>query len=298
MSAKKKGLGKGLNALLGDDYDSVRKAQTKKLEYDIQEAGGVFEIPLNQIHENPQQPRKQFDEVKLNELANSISEQGVIQAITVRMIKARDYQIISGERRWRASKLAGKKSIPAFVRQIEDKQNLELALIENIQRENLNAIEIALSYKQLQDEFELTIEELGKKVGKNRSTVNNFLRLLKLPSPIQVALRDQRISMGHARALISLDNEADQNFILKEIIDQDLSVREVEKRVKLSLQPKGKVQKEKVALPYRYQQVNERLNAKLESKIMIQRNTKGKGKISLNFKDDEQLDLFIEKLLS
>ena len=296
MSAKKKALGKGLNALLGDDYDSIRKPQ--KMEYDVEQAGGVFEIPLNQIHENPQQPRKMFDEDKLHELAASIREQGVIQAITVRMIRAREYQIISGERRWRASKLAGMKSIPAFVRQIEDKQNLELALIENIQRENLNAIEIALSYKQLQDEFELTIEDLGKKVGKNRSTVNNFLRLLKLPEPIQVALRDQDISMGHARALIPLDNEADQNYLLKEIMDHDLSVREVEKRVKQSLQPVTKKSKEKAALPFRYQQVNERLNAKLDSKVLIQRSAKGKGKISLNFKDDDQLDSFIEKLLS
>jgi ParB family chromosome partitioning protein len=297
MNAKKRALGKGLNALLGDDYDSVRKP-APKMEYDIKEAGGVFEIPLNQIYENPQQPRKLFDEEKLNELADSIKEQGVIQAITVRMIKAREYQIISGERRWRASKLAGMKSIPAFVRQIEDKQNLELALIENIQRENLNAIEISLSYKQLQDEFDLTIEELGKKVGKNRSTVNNYLRLLKLPDPIQASIRDQEISMGHARALITLDNEADQLFILKQIVEQDLSVREVEKRVKAALQPKEKKSKEKPALPYRYQQVNERLNAKLDSKVQIQRNAKGKGKISLNFKDDEQLDLFIEKLLS
>lgn len=289
MNAKKKALGKGLDALLGDDY----KSSTPK--YDISKAGGIYKIAVSQIKVNPNQPRKQFDEEKLNELSKSIEENGVIQAITVRMIRSKEYELISGERRLRASKLAGLKSIPAFVKEISDEKSLELALVENIQREDLNAIEIAQSYQQLIDELDITIEKLGDKVGKNRSTVNNYLRLLKLPPLVQVALRDKKISMGHARALINLVNPDDAGFILSEIEKKKLSVRQVEQLVK-KLQSENK-SKTKNKLPLKYTQYNNELEKKFNNKVSINRNAKGKGKLSLNFKSDEELENMIKILL-
>src|SRR6187431_2384709 len=228
--SKKKALGRGLNALLSDSNLEER------LEVDIpisssttsSPSGGTLEISLTHIEVNPFQPRTHFDQESLQELAESIKVHGIIQPITVRRLARDQYQLISGERRFQASKLAGLKSIPAYVRSADDQQMLEMALIENIQRENLNAIEIALSYQRLISECNLKQDELGERVGKNRTTVTNYLRLLKLPPDIQIAVRDNLLSMGHARAIINVENHEQQLYIFKKIVEEDLSVRKVE----------------------------------------------------------------------
>jgi ParB family transcriptional regulator, chromosome partitioning protein len=231
--SKKKALGRGLNALLSDS------SSDDKLEVDIPISGvqaaptsGIMEIPITQIEVNPFQPRTHFDEEALTELADSIKVHGIIQPITVRKLAHNQFQLISGERRFQASKRAGLEKIPAYVRSADDQQMLEMALIENIQRENLNAIEIALSYQRLITECSLKQEELGDRVGKNRATITNYLRLLKLPPDVQIAVRDNRISMGHARAIINVDSAEKQLYIFKKTLAEDLSVRKVEELVR------------------------------------------------------------------
>jgi ParB family transcriptional regulator, chromosome partitioning protein len=235
--SKKKALGRGLSALLSDN------AEDEKLEVDIPvgvnvaapskpAAGGIAEIPVAEIEVNPFQPRTHFDEDALLELAESIRVHGIIQPITVRRLAQNQYQLISGERRFQASKLAGLVQIPAYIRSADDQQMLEMALIENIQRENLNAIEIALSYQRLISEIGLKQDELGERVGKNRATVTNYLRLLKLPPDIQIAVRDNKLSMGHARAIINVENPEQQLYIFKKTLAEDLSVRKVEELVR------------------------------------------------------------------
>src|SRR5262245_45072076 len=231
--SKKKALGRGLSALLSDSEAD------EKLEVDIpapavavQPAGGIAEIPIEEIEVNPFQPRTHFDQDALLELAESIRVHGIIQPITVRRLSANQYQLISGERRFQASKLADLKMIPTYVRSADDQQMLEMALIENIQRENLNAIEIALSYQRLITECNLKQDELGERVGKNRATVTNYLRLLKLPPDIQIAVRDNQLSMGHARAIINVENPEQQLYIFKKTVNEDLSVRKVEELVR------------------------------------------------------------------
>jgi ParB family chromosome partitioning protein len=226
---KKKALGRGLSALLSDTPTE------EKLEVDISSPsssgpsnGSINEIAVEEIEVNPFQPRQHFDQEALRELSESIKVHGIIQPITVRRLARDQYQLISGERRFQASKLAGLRSIPAYVRSANDQQMLEMALIENIQRENLNPIEIALSYQRLITECSLKQDELGDRVGKNRSTVTNYLRLLKLPPDIQIALRDNQVSMGHARAIINVDNTDSQLYLFKKMIAEDLSVRKVE----------------------------------------------------------------------
>jgi ParB family chromosome partitioning protein len=289
MSSKKQALGKGLDALLGQNYSSSP-------QYNISNAGGIYKIAISQIKVNPKQPRKHFDEEKISELAESIKEQGVIQAITVRMIKAKEYELISGERRLRASILAGLKSIPAFVKEISDKKSLELALVENIQREDLNAIEIAQSYQQLIEESDSTIQELAAKVGKNRTTVNNYLRLLKLSPQVQVALRDGQITMGHARALINLSDNEKVEAILNETISKNLSVRQVEKLVN-NAQKAVKTPKPKPQIGEKFKNYNKILEKKFNNKVSINIDKKGKGKITLNFKSDDELESIIKNLL-
>ena len=235
--SKKKALGRGLSALLKDNETD------EKLEMDISvghpapahaapPSNGINEIPIDHIEVNPFQPRTHFDQEALHELAESIRVHGIIQPITVRRLSASQYQLISGERRFQASKLAGLEKIPAYIRSADDQQMLEMALIENIQRENLNAIEIALSYQRLISECNLKQEELGERVGKNRATVTNYLRLLKLPPDIQIAVRDNRLSMGHARAIINVETPDQQLYIFKKTLADDLSVRKVEELVR------------------------------------------------------------------
>ncbi len=222
---KRNALGRGLGALLDDSLVFETSARPVV-------AGNMMEIPLNQIEANPFQPRTDFNQELLQELANSIKVQGIIQPVTVRRLRAGNYQLIAGERRLQASEIAGRKTIPAYVRTANDQEMLEMSLIENIQRENLNAIEIAMSYQRLLTECNLKQEQLGDRVGKNRSTVNNYLRLLKLPPDIQIGIRDKRISMGHARALINVENIDTQLNLFRQIVKGDLSVRKVEALVR------------------------------------------------------------------
>ncbi len=227
--SKKKALGRGLSALLSDSPEE------EKLDVEVTSSapsGSINEIALSEIEVNPFQPRQHFDQDALRELAESIKVHGIIQPITVRRLARNQYQLISGERRFQASKLAGLTSVPAYVRSADDQQMLEMALIENIQRENLNPIEVALSYQRLISECNLKQEELGDRVGKNRSTVTNYLRLLKLPPDIQIALRDSKISMGQARAIINIENPDQQLYIFKKTVAEDLSVRKVEELVR------------------------------------------------------------------
>jgi ParB family chromosome partitioning protein len=237
--SKKKALGRGLSALLSDSSPDDR-LEVDSLPHGIAHAeskpnvsaGGMTEIPIEQIEVNPFQPRSHFDQDALMELAESIKVHGIIQPITVRKLAHNQYQLISGERRFQASRLADLNTIPAYVRAANDQQMLEMALIENIQRENLNAIEIALSYQRLMSECSLKQDELGERVGKNRTTVTNYLRLLKLPPDIQIAVRDNKLSMGHARAIINVDNADKQLYIFKKTLEEDLSVRKVEDLVR------------------------------------------------------------------
>src|SRR5690606_1927888 len=225
---KKNALGRGLGALL---QDSPQK-NSQRAEGTSNPTAGIFEIPIEEIQVNPYQPRSHFGKEALEELAESIAVQGIIQPITVRKLTDGAYQLISGERRYQASKLVGLEKIPAYVRTANDQQMLEMALIENIQRENLNALEIAHSYQRLLAECDLKQDQLGDRVGKNRTTVNNYLRLLKLPPDIQAGIRDQKISMGHARALINVEDVDRQLVIFKRAVEEDLSVRKVEALVK------------------------------------------------------------------
>jgi len=252
MSAEKRNaLGKGLSALLNDSenvlpYKKSNNANIGTSAPEVNPLGSVNEIKIAEIEVNPFQPRTEFDEQALADLSASIKLQGLIQPITVRKVSANHYQLISGERRLRASKLAGLTQIPAYVRTANDQQMLEMALIENIQRENLNAIEVALSFQRMLDEVGLKQEELGERVSKNRSTVNNYLRLLKLPPTIQASIRDGELSMGHARALITVEDPAQQLYLHKHIIEQGLSVRKVEEMVR-DLQ-KGRTKKERARM--------------------------------------------------
>lgn len=228
--SKKKALGRGLSALLSDTPASEERLETDMTvaNTNAPATSSLSEISLSEIEVNPFQPRQHFDPEPLKELAASIKVHGIIQPITVRRLARNQYQLISGERRFQASKIAGLAMIPAYIRSADDQQMLEMALIENIQRENLNPIEIALSYQRLITECSLKQEELGDRVGKNRTTVTNYLRLLKLPPDIQAALRDNKISMGHARAIVSVENPESQLYIFKKMVTEDLSVRKVE----------------------------------------------------------------------
>jgi ParB family transcriptional regulator, chromosome partitioning protein len=289
--AKKKVLGRGLDAILqSPDTDITSKDISGSYV-----AGAIAELDINKIETNPFQPRTDFDQMELREMADSIEEQGIIQPITVRKIGVDKFQLISGERRLRASKLAKLKRIPAFIRIANDEQMLELALIENIHRKNLNAIEIAISYQRLIDECSLTQEKLSEKLGKNRSTITNFIRLLKLEPEVQIALRDNIISMGHARALITIEDEPQQVNILRRIIRESLNVRQVEELVrKINSKPEPIPEKPKGGrLPEKYKDATDSLSKKFGAKVSLRRNNKGQGSIVISFKDDDELDNII-----
>lgn len=289
LQNKKRGLGRGLDAILQSPETDITSSDISGNYV----AGAVAELNIDFIEANPFQPRTDFDETALNELAESIKIQGVIQPVTVRKMGRDKYQLISGERRLRASKMAGLKTIPVFIRVANDEQMLEMALIENTHREGLNAIEIALSYQRLIEECNITQEQLSEKVGKDRSTVTNFLRLLKLPPEVQVALRDGFISMSQARAIINIEDKTKQLIILKEIIDKDLSVRQVEELVR-SLNTKNvKAKKQKDVLPEAFIYKVDSLSKSLNTKVKINRNSKGKGSLTIDFKNDEDFERLI-----
>jgi len=298
---RKTGLGKGLSALL-DDSDAVNPP--KNGVNPVSEAkhethnNSIGLINISDVETNPYQPRTEFDQVALNELAESIKVQGLIQPITVRKHTGSKYQLISGERRLRASKLAGLKQIPAYVRTADDQQMLEMALIENIQRENLNAIEVALSFQRMLDECNLKQEQLGERVGKNRTTVTNYLRLLKLPPAIQISIRDQKISMGHARALINVDQADKQLFIHDEIIEKGLSVRKVEELVRSinSIQLKPKQSKQSLGVSFEYQKLQRDLASKFATKVKLKVGENGKGAIEIPFVSEDDLSRILELL--
>ena len=285
-------MGRGLDAILGSPETDI----TSKDISGNYVVGAVAEIDINLIETNPFQPRTEFDETALNELAASIKEQGVIQPVTVRKLGYNKYQLISGERRLRASKLAGLSKIPVFIRVANDEQMLELALIENIHRENLNAIEVAISYQRLIAECNMTQEEVSEKVGKSRSAVANFLRLLKLPPEVQIAIRDGHITMGHARALINIEDKEQQIRLLQRIIEDDLSVRDTEEMAEKAKNA-GKDKKEKKQtnfLPENFKSKIKTLSQTLNTKVKVNRSLTGKGSLVIDFKDEAEFDRIME----
>lgn len=304
--SKKKALGRGLSALLSDNTPE------DKLDVDIQSpqtaqapssgpASGIAEIPVEEIEVNPFQPRTHFDQEALQELSESIKVHGIIQPITVRRLTNNQYQLISGERRFQASKLAGLKTIPAYIRSANDQQMLEMALIENIQRENLNAIEIALSYQRLISECSLKQDELGERVGKNRATVTNYLRLLRLPPDIQIAVRDNKLSMGHARAIINVENPDKQLYIFKKTLEDDLSVRKVEELVReMSPKKNENASPEKgittATSPNReISQLQSRLSSHFGTRVVV-KSDGTRGEIKIPFLSVEDLNRLIDIL--
>ena len=292
MTMKKRGLGRGLSALLGDT------PETGRLEEAPAASGNMSEIAITEIEVNPFQPRKDFDQDSLQELSESIKVHGIIQPITVRKLTRNQYQLIAGERRFHAARKAGLKTIPAYVRSADDQQMLEMALIENIQRENLNPIEISLSYQRLISECNLKQEELGDRVGKNRSTVTNYLRLLKLPPDIQIALRDNRLSMGHARAIINVDSADSQLFVFKKILSEDLSVRAVEALVRQLMTEQKEQPTAPSTTPAHSKEINQ-LQSNLSSHFGTKVNVKSdgkKGEIRIPFLSVEDLNRILDIL--
>lgn len=285
--SKKPALGRGLSALLENARTDIT---TKGLGENAPVVNSVSVIKVKAIETNPFQPRTNFEETALQELSDSIRQHGIIQPITVRKLGYERYQLISGERRFRASQMAGLVEVPAYIRIADDQEMLEMALVENIQREDLDPIEVALSYKRLIDECNLTQEQMSEKVGKQRSTVTNFLRLLKLPASIQKALRDREISMGHAKALINIDNEDRQLAIFALALEQDLSVRQIEdlaRGEKLKLTPK--VSRVERPLTMEDKEISSKLEKIFNQSYNFKRNNKGGGTLSLNFSNEEEL---------
>ncbi len=301
---KKKALGKGLSALLDSAGSTKPQSNYNSPETDGNKPsanlGSVNEIRIAEIEINPYQPRTDFDEQALIELAESIKVQGLIQPITVRRVNSHSYQLISGERRLRASKRAGLVTIPAYIRTANDQQMLEMALIENIQRENLNAMEVALSFQRMLDECDLRQEELGERVSKNRSTVNNYLRLLKLPPSIQASIRDGDISMGHARALITIADPIKQVHLHQQILQHGLSVRKIEEMVRAlqhNEEPAKKDDRKPAKTPsYQIQKIQDDLASKFSTKVKLKVSDKGTGSIEIPFMSEDDLSRILQML--
>jgi len=290
---KKQSLGRGLSAILENPDQDINSAHDSNADKLI---GNIIDLPIDQIQRNPFQPRTNFEEKTIEELAESINELGIIQPITVRKTGFKSYQIISGERRFRAVSSLKIKSIPAYVRIANDQQSLEMALVENIQRENLDPIEIALCYQRLIDEVMLTQDQLSKRVGKKRSTISNYLRLLKLDPIIQTGIRDGFISMGHGRALASLDNQEDQLKIYKKILVDSLSVREAEKII--SKKPKKEISKNNKELKSPFKNDLKKINNKLGLEVKISLKSNNKGSVSISFNDIKDYKKIIKILNS
>jgi len=292
---KRKAMGKGLAALLNDtgNATSGKDQNAEKL------VGSVAEIPLDKIEANPDQPRTIFEPEALAELSVSIKELGIVQPITVRRSGEDKFQIISGERRFRASKMAGLETIPAYIRLADDQLVLELALVENIQREELDPIEIALSYQRLIEECQLTQEAMSERVGKKRSTITNYLRLLKLQPLIQAGLRDKMISMGHARALINVESEDTQIELYHSAIKKDLSVRQIEEAVRKAKEVHSTSKKSsKPSLPAEVEAARDKVSNNLQVDVDLRRSKRGKGKITLSFNNDAELERILQQLQS
>ncbi|MGC9150548.1 MAG: ParB/RepB/Spo0J family partition protein [Microbacter sp.] len=281
---QKHALGRGLSALIDTEPISTSGSSS------------INEIDIEKIHPNPHQPRSHFDEEALMELASSIKEIGIIQPITLRKINDDKYEIIAGERRYRASKLAGLTTIPAYIKTADDDLVMEMALIENLQREDLNAIEIALTFQRLLEEYKMTQERLSERVGKKRATIANYLRLLRLPAEIQMAIKNKQIDMGHARALINVEDPTKQLTIYEQILKNHLSVRKVEELVRNIELDEEKETIEKKPLPQEHQQIEKKLVELLQVPVKFNCNDKGKGKITLSFRSDSELERLMELL--
>lgn len=297
---KKQALGKGIRALLNTIDEELKTTAEGVPAVSGQHAGTIQRIPLAQIEVNPKQPRRDFDEQALKELAESIHLHDIIQPITVVRINPSRYQLIAGERRWRASKIAGLQDIPAYIRTADDQEMLELALLENLQREDLNAIEIGLSYKRLMDECSFTQEQVAERMKKDRTTVTNYIRLLKLPPDIQKSVRDGALSMGHARALIGLEQIDQQLYVFREIREKGLSVRQVEALVKdlaadhPDITASGKARSGQ--LPPAYKRIEDSMASHFSTKVKLDRKKSGKGTITVEFYSDEDLERIMEKM--
>ena len=290
MARNEKPLGRGLGAMLGDMDIPVKKENA-------QVVSGNTNIHISSIEANPYQPRTKFDEEALNELAQSIKTYGLIQPVTVRPVGSGKYQLISGERRFLAAQIAGLTEIPAFVRTVDDAQSIQMALVENIQRADLNAIEIAMSYQMLIDECHFTQEELGAKVGKTNTTISNYLRLLKLSTPVQVAVRDNQISMGHARALVAVEDETLQAKLVQQIVKDNLSVRQTETLVKKALEgSQNRKTKVKITLSDAVRTAQSTIAKRLGTKVNIKKDISGKGHIQIPFESDEELKKILDLL--
>jgi ParB family chromosome partitioning protein len=293
MKTKKSALGRGLSAILESPETDITSSDISG-NYVV---GAIASIAVEKIEANPFQPRNKFEEESLNDLAKSIKEQGIIQPITVRKLGYDKYQLISGERRLRAAKIAGLTNIPTFIRVANDQQMLEMALIENIHREDLNSLDIAISYQRLLEECKITNEELSDRIGKDRTTIANYIRLLKLPPQIQLALKEDKISMGHARAIINVENEEVQLQILEAIVVKGLSVREVERIVKgLNGNSRPLSINLPTPMPDKFLSVKTVLKSHFGTEVEIKRNTKGKGSIVIPFKSEEEFDRLISLL--
>jgi ParB family chromosome partitioning protein len=287
--ARKNALGRGLGALIDNSEDYSQGSAKPE--------ASINEISIDNIEGNPWQPRSRLDEEKLNELAASIREIGIIQPLTLR--KAADkFQLIAGERRFRAAKIAGLNTVPAYVRMAEDDTMLEMALVENIQREDLDPIEVAMSYQRLIDECKLTQENMSERVGKKRSTISNYLRLLRLPAEIQLGLREKQITMGHARALINLEDQKARLKIFNQIVKNDLTVRKVEELVREAVkgEDQKKQTKKKEDLPAEYDQLRKQLSSFFKTNIQFLRGNNGKGKIVIPFQSDDELEKIVNVL--
>ena len=291
MAVKKKftALGRGLDALIS----TQEEVQTNG-------SSSISEIPLNQILANPNQPRREFDETALGELAESIKNVGIVQPITLRKMESGTYQIIAGERRWRASQMAGLQSIPAYIRTADDENMMQMALVENIQREDLNAIEVALAYQHLIEKYNLKQEELSEQIGKNRTTIANTLRLLKLPAQVQMAIKNKQIDKGHARALLGLTDPTLQVKLFKEIVEKGYSVRQVEEMVaqinmgESVVSGRQKLQDKRTLLPEEFKILKNELSDFFKAKVQMTCSQQGKGKISIPFNNEEELTRIIE----
>jgi len=292
----KEALGKGIRSLL-QNIDADLKNTEGNLRPAVSEGlTGILRIPLDLIETNPKQPRKDFDDTALQELAASIRMHDIIQPVTVAKLSSGKYRLISGERRYRAGRMAGLKDIPVYIRQANDQQLLELALLENLQREDLNAMEVALSYKRMMDELNYTQEQVSERMGKERSTVANYVRLLKLPPDIQVALRSNEISMGHARALINVDTVDKQLYLFREIKNKSLSVRQTEELVRKLYKTQPAVKKSvKAALPESYRKIEDTLATHFSTRVKLHYNPKGSGSISIEYYSVQELNKILDQ---
>lgn len=302
MSSKpttKSQIGKGIGALLGNIKEEVNAFNKVAADPEEVLVGSITRIPLNQIEVNPHQPRRTFEEAPLKELAESIKQHDIIQPITVVKTGAKKYQLISGERRFKAATMAGLHDIPAYIRTANDQEILEMGLLENLQREDLNAIEIGLAFKRLMTECNLTQEEVADRMKKERSTVTNYIRLLKLPPSVQVSVRNKELTMGHARALLALEHIEQQLFAAKEIIGKQLSVRATEELVKKIMEQKPSTPAKSAqanTLPPAYKRIEDQMASHLSTRVAMQRKKNGKGTITIEFYNDGDLERILDKM--